>query len=270
MVKVNEIVSVIEHFAPLHLAEKWDNVGLLIGDKQADVTKVLISLDITDDVIDEAIDNNVDLIISHHPNLFKSVKTLVVDNPFQKNYMRLIAHQINVYAAHTNIDNAFGGMNDWLSEAIGLKNVEVLDKQGTYLVDNVEVAYGSGKIGELEHSCQLEALLQIIKENLKTPHIKVAKAKQLNRIKKVALCGGAGSDFYQSALKKGADVYLTGDVSYHVAQDMQKRGLTLVDIGHYAEVIFIEKISKIYENWVNKNKMDLVVLQSKVNTNPFS
>lgn len=267
--KVKEVVSVIERFAPISIAESWDNIGLLIGSDEAFVKKILVTLDITDDVVDEAIEHGVDLIIAHHPNIFKGVKQLVANNPFQANYIRLIQHNISVYACHTNIDNAFGGMNDWMSEAIGLSQVEVLDEQGVYEIDNQTVHYGTGRIGVYEKEMTLEDLVKIIQNNLVTPHIKIAQSKQLNTVKRVALCGGSGSDFYQCAIQKGADVYLTGDVSYHVAQDMQKQGLTLIDIGHYAEVIFVEKICKIYENWLVDKQLDLEVIQSNVNTNPF-
>lgn len=265
MITVQEVIAVLEEFAPLDLAESWDNVGLLIGSLTAPVKRILVSLDVNDDVVNEAIDNHIDLIIAHHPIIFKAQKSIVTHQYNQNMYIKLIQHNISVYAAHTNLDNAPNGMNQWLAEALALEHIEVMEEIGKTVTG---VTYGTGRVGKLSEPMCLGQFVDYVSQKLTTSHVRYAGNPQ-TCIQTVAICGGAGQSYYHSALHKQADVYITGDVTYHVAQNMLENQLAFIDAGHYIEAICKEKLCEIYQQWVKENALTLECIVSDVNTDPF-
>lgn len=268
MVKVQDIIEKIEAFSPKQLAESWDNVGLQLGSVAQDVTRILVTLDVTPSVVSEAIDKKVDMIISHHPFIFGGIKTLHADTYDAQVLVPLIKHGIALYAAHTNMDNAQGGMNDWLCAELGLPQGEPLEVQGTYALNGKQLPYGTGRIAELEQPVLFEHFLQRVDDVLLTKGIKYHK--QHETVKRVAICGGAGSDFYQLAIAHHADVYITGDVSYHKAQEMAQYGLSLIDAGHYIEHVFCDKITHMIQEWSHANHWEIQVIPSEMDTDPFT
>lgn len=249
---VKDIMRHMEQLAPLFIAESWDNVGLLIGDPNQVVTGVLVTLDVNDAVVDEAITKGANLIVSHHPILFSAVKKLVEDDVQQALYRKIIKHDINIYAAHTNLDNAHGGMNDWLAESLGLENIEIMGVSGEY--DGK--TYGMGRVGDLPESLTFDALIEQVKSSFLTTGVRYA-GNPFDVVKRVAIIGGAAQGYYQQAIDVQADVYITGDVTYHVAQDMIYRNLHVIDPGHYIESICIQKLMAYLSPLLNDNKVDL-------------
>lgn len=261
--KVKDVVAHLERLAPRQLAESWDNVGLLVGDAQQEVTGVLMTLDVTDTVIEEAIACGANLIISHHPPLFRGIQTIVSDQPQQALFMKAIRHGVSLYAAHTNMDVANGGINDWLADALHLQEVSILHVDGT--LDNGE-PYGIGRVGKLPQALTLEQFVEKVNTQLRTHGIRFVGDPHQS-IQTVAVLGGAGQGYYMDALSKGADVFVTGDTTYHVAQEMADRQLALVDPGHFIEVIFIEKMMDYYEAFARENQF--AVYASTYNSDPF-
>lgn len=359
------VFQVMEAWAPLSLAYDWDNVGLQVGTANASVKKVMITLDVLESVVDEAIEKEVDLIIAHHPLLFKPLHQINMQTPIGRVINKLIKHQITVYASHTNLDITPGGVNDLLCEQLGLtkqKNLidirtEQLLKLAVYVpvthmeavrnalniagaghignyshctfqtkgqgifkplegtipysgeeneltfVDEVkletivkeknlstviqamtkthpyeEVAYdiiplmnegetyGLGRIGVLKNKMTLENLTNQVKEAFDCSSMRVTGALE-KEVQKVAVLGGSGEKYIHEAKKMGADVYITGDMTFHVAQHAQEIGLAVIDAGHYIEKIMKEATKQRLEKSFSNSALEIVA--SETNTDPF-
>lgn len=230
LVTVNEIVELLDELMPQRLAEEWDNVGLMIGRKGKSVRKILLALDLTKDVVEQAIAKNIDLIVTHHPAIFKKLKN-IVDSDWQQDLLLTLAEKgIAVYSAHTNLDCVSTGVNDVLAQLLKLQDVDVLDNSN-----------GLGRIGIVEE-CSLSEFAQQVKKVLKADYVVVGNANKV--VQRVAVCGGAGSDLIEIALAKGADTFVTGDVKYHSAQQAVFSGLNIIDAGHQStELHVLDKLA---------------------------
>ncbi|MCL6458424.1 MAG: Nif3-like dinuclear metal center hexameric protein [Gorillibacterium sp.] len=362
------VIGMMERLAPKHVAEEGDKIGLQLGSLQKDITGVLVTLDVNDEVAEEAIRLGANLIIAHHAVIFRPLQHLRTDNPMGRLYEKLIKHDIAVYISHTNLDIAEGGLNDWMAEALGIQNASVLKEvhtedlfklvvfvpidhhqkvldailnagagsighyshcsfstegSGTFLpkegtkpfvgsigkltqVEEVrietiipqgirskviqamlkahpyeEVAYdlypltlkgrifGLGRVGYLQEPVSLAAFVETVKMGLKVDRVRVVG--DLNRsIKKVAVLGGAGSKFLSSAIFVGADVFITGDIDFHTAQDALMAGITVIDPGHHAEKIMKDKVTQWIQERLTEKKLETKVYSSAVDTEPFS
>lgn len=265
----NDLIQRFEMFANPALAESWDHVGLQLGNPERPVKRVMTALDCRPEVVQEAIEKNVDFIFNHHPAMFHAVKTLDVRDPQIAMYQTLLEHGITVYAAHTNLDNANGGMNDWLSAQLELTNVEPLQITGIDPISGRD--YGMGRLGDLLQPMSPAAFGQwcLEKFQLNGARLIVNPADQQQLIKRVAILGGSGQDFWQLAKKRGADAYVTGDVSYHFAHDMIASHLTVVDAGHHIEVVCQDQLASLLKKWRQENDWDFEIITSEINTEPF-
>lgn len=363
--KVQDIIKTIEHWLPEKFANKDDKIGLLTGSYNNEVNKILVTLDVNLAVVNEAVENNVDMIFAHHNPFYIMQSNFITDTTQGKLLSELLKNDIALYVAHTNLDSAFGGVNDVLADMLELKNVSSLvtgwqeryikfavnvpsdyeekvrlaiinagagyignysdctfhingtgyfmPRQGTEpflgkieelakisevkieTIINIEIlekvlmamlevhpyeepAYdiiplyndgkktGLGRVGFIQNPVTLEEFLKTVGNNL---HVKDLKyTGDLNRhVYKIALCGGSGMSFVKDALQKGADVYLTGDVKFHEAQEANELGIAVVDAGHYGtERPVVEKVAKFL---LLNFKEDIQVVISKVNTDPF-
>lgn len=358
-----DIFKLMEKWAPKDLAYDWDNVGLQIGSTKTETKKIMITLDVVESVVDEAIKQDVNLIIAHHPLLFKPIHTIDYDSFKGKVIQKLIKHDITVYAAHTNLDIASGGVNDLLSNALSLQNKSHLVKTNettlykfivyvpkshvetvrnalgdngfghigeyshcsfntngtgtfkplegtdpfigktnkiTYVEEtkietvvkekdiqkaiNVvkethpyeEVAYdlyelvqtnetfGLGIVGQLEEAITLHDLCHKVKHAFQLDTIRLT-GKQDRVVETVAILGGSGEKFIKQAKNKGADVLITGDVTFHQAQDAEEMGIAVIDAGHYIEEIMKEATKE----YINQQCDEIECITSQVNTNPF-
>jgi len=204
--KLQRIIDTFENIAPLRLAEEWDNVGLLINPlKQSSVKKILLTIDLTEAVVDEALAEKADLIVSYHPILFRPVNRLNADNAYDRMVMKLIQKNIAVYSPHTALDAVIGGVNDWLADGVGEGDVSVLQPIP-------ESNAGQGRLVELKKAVQIKTLAQRIKNHLGLKTLRIASPAENVPIKTVALCAGAGTDAFKGIR---ADCYLTGEMSHH-------------------------------------------------------
>lgn len=248
MVTVKNLIEKIEKIAPLDLAYEWDNSGFIVGNINKEVKKVYITLDLFKENIDEAVEKKVDLIISHHPILFRGIKK--IDYSSQQGYVlkNLIENDIALYAAHTNMDCARGGINDVLAEKLGLNNCEVIEKS------SAREDCGLGRIGVLEKETTLEDYAKTVKEALKTPFVRICGNCD-KKIKKVAVGGGACDDLIESAIAMGADVIVTADMKYHISADCIDAGLAVIDAGHYPTEVFVKEI---FKNIIKDENVEIV------------
>ena len=275
MNKVSEILSYITEVAPIHWQESYDNSGLLVGDANALVDKVLLTLDLTEKVIDEAIENSFHLVISHHPLIFKGLKNILVDDTTGRIITKAIKHDISIAAMHTNIDNSFYGVNRVLAEQLGLKDLQILRSQQSVVSGQCsasesesvsesvsEFQVGSGMIGFLENEMSEMDFLRLIKEKLNVGAIR--HTELLNKpIKKVAICGGSGSFLIDDAKRCGADAYITADLKYHDFFDADNE-LLIIDAGHFETEQFTKQL---FADIILKKNPKFAVQISRVNTN---
>ncbi|PWM44006.1 MAG: Nif3-like dinuclear metal center hexameric protein [Clostridiales bacterium] len=230
-----DIYSFINTFAPFDTAEKWDNVGLLVGNSDNLITKVLISLDITPAVVFEAYEKGAELIVSHHPVIFDPLKNLV---PNSAPYL-LAKYGIDAICAHTNLDIAENGVNDVLAKAAGIKDrPELLIEKGKQAI---------GRIGFLENDMLFDDYVCFIKNVLNSNIVRYSKSS--SSVCKVAVVGGAGDDYIELAREAGADTFLTGDVKYHDFLLANELGMNLIDAGHFStENLIITYLKEKFEN----------------------
>ena len=364
----HEIIKLFEMWSPKHYALEGDPVGLHIGQLNRKVEKVLVTLDVNEEVIDEAIKVGANLIIAHHPPIFRPLKNINTDSPQGKVIEKCIKNDIAVYAAHTNLDVAPGGVNDLLATQLGLKNTKVLSPTyretlykfvvfspethastireamseqgagsiGDYegcsfttsgvgrftpigqanpylgevgieeevdevriemivpheLRDNVlqallqvhpyeEPAYdivkldqahnelGLGRVGQLEKPLTLTEFAEHVKESFDVPAVRIV-GNPTRLVKRVAVLGGDGNKYIYDAKRSGADVFVTGDLYYHVAHDAEAMGLSIVDPGHHIEKVMIDGVANYMTALCSKEKLAVTFVKSKINTEPFT
>jgi len=255
---MKEIEQVLDEIAPLRLAEDWDNSGVQIDAGRPHIQKVLVCLEITRDVVTEAIESDVDLIVTHHPLLFSGVKRIDRSTPVGEYLLELIFTGISVYSSHTSFDSAPGGNDDDLAERLDLMEVEELTGNSGGAL---------GRTGYLTRPMALKELVFLLDEALDHPGgIKVAGDPETT-VEKVGLCTGAAGEFYQAAMEQGCQVYISGDVKHHEAQLARESGLCLIDAGHFGtEQIFVENMAKQLRE---KCGGRLTVMESRVNVNPY-
>lgn len=261
MKKVSEIVGCITEIAPLKWQESWDNAGLLVGDAGMLVDKALVTLDVTEAVIDEAIENDFHLVISHHPVIYRPLKHLLPENTIERTIIKAVKNDIAIACMHTNLDNSYLGVSKWLAEKIGLKNLEILEPMN---VDD-DVVTGGGMVGELENELDERDFLALVKKNLNAKALR--HSDFLNKkIKKVAVCGGSGFFLLDNAKRCKADAYVTADIKYHDFFEADGQ-LLLVDAGHYETEQFTKEL---IADVILKKFCNFAVSISNVKTNSIN
>ncbi len=247
-----EVIKYLEYKYPKELAYDWDNVGLQVGSLNRKVKTILVTLDVTKEVVNEAIEKKVDLLISHHPLIFKPLTSLSIESPRGWMINKMIKHDITLYSMHTNYDLADGGMNDVLSKLLEIQNPQLLDT-----ID------GIGRFGEIE-PMKMPEFIQKIKNTLNIDHVRfIGSLDKLVKI--VGISGGSGSNHVGQAKRQNCDVYLTGDVTYHTALDCIQMGLNVIDVGHYAEKVFKDAVKLDLEAVFP----EVTVIASNVDSNPY-
>ncbi|MBR9974373.1 MAG: Nif3-like dinuclear metal center hexameric protein [Bacteroidetes bacterium] len=341
MPQIKDILDTLQAWAPPAVAWERDNIGVLVGDAAQEVTRVLVCLDITPEVVEEAVREGAQLIVAHHPVIFHPLKSLRTDAPQGALLAALLTHGIGVIAAHTNADAARGGLNHELARRLGLTDVSVLDPaQGQQrrlwlrlprdpaLIDTLLAAlrdtdnadavqsggdddsvtievtapswrvrivrslvertlgdlpftlsearlegpvpeYGIGAVGTLGSALPVRDFLSGVKSALGCEMLRVSTFEEEQRIRRVAVCSGAGSSYIRSAMAAGADALVTGDLTHHYFLD-HRDGILLVDAGHFhTERLFIELCAGMLEKWSFENSKKIDILQARTNTNPI-
>lgn len=261
-----QLIQEMETFAPNQYAEEWDNVGFLIGDPEKTIQKILVALDVTPEVVQEAIQYQVDIIITHHPFLFKPISSIREDDAQGKQILALIRNQIGVYAAHTNLDITFGGTNDVLASKLSLSPTEVLSPMVIGDIKDPNKLIGMGRIAELCSPVSVRSYAEHVRQCLGLKHIRVVGDLEQS-VCKIALCTGSGMGYLRDAYRQGVDLFITGDVKYHEAQQALDWGLAVIDAGHYGtEILIVPVLAELIRKWT-QNQVE--VIESKTHGDPF-
>lgn len=363
--KIKQLMSIIDRNVPLHTAESWDNVGLLIGSNDTEITGILTTLDCTDAIVDQAIMKGYNTIVAHHPLIFKGVKS-ITDDGYGKLIRKIISNDLQLIALHTNLDNHVDGVNEMLAQKLNLHNIKFLNtnqetyyKVQTYIpkenvesfkyalnqvglaqegnyeycffesegkgqfkpvgaanphigqIDSIEYVnevkiefmiehhqrmltektiiknhpyetpvydfiemtreanYGLGKLGELKKPMPIKEFVKQVKAQLQIPSVRFTGDTNA-MISKVAIIGGAGIGFEELAFKKGADIFITGDIKHHDALDAQTNGINLLDINHYSEYVMKDGLKDLLHQWLFDYSTNFKIESSDINTDPFN
>ena len=267
MVEIKHILSWIDDYAPFRYCAEWDNCGLQVGDPHAWVNSLLIALDITSGTLREALEAGCKAVVAHHPLLFRPQKTLRTDVFPGKLIAEAVRHDIQLIAAHTNLDAARNGVNSHLAACMELQDLKPLETDDRWL-DEPDYG-GMGRVGHLPSACRLEDLATRLASILGGNDVRfVGDGDQ--RVRRVAVCSGSGGSLLSTALEARCDVYVTGDIKYHEAQSAKEAGIGLIDVGHFAsEFIIVEPLASYLRNRARREGVDLEVRTSKQEVSPF-
>ena len=240
MIKTDDIISKIEKYASLDLMEPWDNSGWQINLHHDYVNRVLIALSLTKETLSEAITNDCDLIITHHPLIFNKLNK-IDDNTI----VQAIKHNISVYSAHTNLDKTYGSTTDALAGVLGFKNLVTVDE---YI-----------KIAHMKDEIDLMELLQGIKIAIDAERIKLINPSNVQTVRNVAICAGAGGSFIKKLNEYDVDLYITGDIKFHAA--LEVRGFAVADIGHFESEL---PVLPLIQGLIAKTGVDTIIAEEHI------
>ncbi|MCL2797272.1 MAG: Nif3-like dinuclear metal center hexameric protein [Firmicutes bacterium] len=266
MATVEQVIGMLKDFAPEEHAfkEEYDNVGLLFGDKTAPVTKLVVALDATEAVIDEAVTLGAELIVSHHPFIYCPVKRINAEDIIGRKILKAAKAGINIYSAHTNLDFVKDGINDFLAVSLNLREIKPLTP---YISEQA----GFGRVGELQSKVFCSVLKGEVEMLLSDMHVRVI-GDLTAQVKRVAIInGGGGGDtkYIDMALSAGADCLITADVKHHVAVYAREAGLTVIEPQHFnMEYAYLSRLCRILKIEAKSRKTKIEILQSQAETNP--
>ena len=230
--KVKEITKHIESVAPLSLQEHWDNSGLQIGNPEQDVCSVLLCTDITEDILWEAYEKQCQLVVSHHPLLFHGLKTIQGSTMQERCAVFAIKHNISIYSSHIPMDSYLHGVSGHIAEKLGIYDYNILAP--------TQPSAGLGVVGNLPKPIYFSVFLEQVAKIFRVRAIRYTPPVK-ESVQRIAVCGGAGSEFMQRAIEQQADVYLSADFKYHEFCDSVSR-IAIVDIGHFESEQFTKEI----------------------------
>jgi len=261
-IETKELIRILDEIAPLSDQEEWDNSGIQIDMGRMEVNRILVCLEITREVVEEAISEDVDFIVTHHPLIFHGLRKIDKNDVTGSNLLDLIFTGISVYSSHTCFDSTRGGNNDDLATRLQLHRISRLAIPG-----QVYKAQSMATQGYLDTPMRLADFAIYLDDVLEHPGgIKVSGDPD-RVIKKVGLCTGAGGEFAYAAAAAGCDVFISGDVKHHEAQAAKEQGMCMIDAGHFGtEFIFTENMAKKLRN---RSGGAVEILQSQVNVNPY-
>ncbi len=258
--KIKEVVNALERFAPLPLQEDFDNAGLQVGLTETEVSGALLCLDVTEKVLDEAIALGCNLVVSHHPLVFRPLKRVTDSNYVQRCVMKAIKNDITIVSMHTNMDNALEGVNFKIAEKMQLRQPRFFAPKSVG-----ELQGGSGVVGELPEAMSAADFISMLKT---TFDVACVQANQLlsREIRRVAICGGAGAFLLGDAIREGADAFVTGEMHYHDFFDHEQE-VQICVIGHYQSEQYTKEI---FQSIIEEQCEGVRCCLSSVNTNPIN
>jgi len=259
-----KLIQYLESIAPPHLQEDYDNAGLIVGDKSMEIKGVMVCLDSIEAVIDEAIQKKCNVVVAHHPIIFKGLKQLNGKNYIERTIIKAIKNDIAIYAIHTNLDNVlYHGVNQKIAQKLNLQSCKILSEHPVHSTKKIPI--GAGIIGSLKNAMTPMAFLKFIKKQMDVSVIRHTTLTS-GKVKKIVVCGGSGSFLLQQARAAKADVFITADFKYHEFFDANN-DIIIADIGHYeSEQYTIELLHEL----ISKKFRKFAAHYTKVNTNPIN
>lgn len=268
MLTVRQIIDIVDQIAPFSLAESWDNSGLQVGDPRWQVSKILIALDVTDKALSEAEKLGCDMLITHHPLIMSHEKQIDFSRMPGIAILTSARSRIAVVSAHTNLDKAQDGLNDYLAQKLGIRCTDVFlaDAMNNESAGRIQ---GLGRIGHLGGAMTLEQLACRIKGNLGIPQVRII-GNPGSMVSTAALCSGSGGSLTTQFLGSGMDVYITGDLKYHEARDIESYGKCAVDVGHFSsESIVVELLKNRLGQMFDAGKYEISINTYDQEQDPF-
>ncbi|MDP7420673.1 MAG: Nif3-like dinuclear metal center hexameric protein [bacterium] len=229
--KTEKLLDILELIAPRVLAESWDNVGLLVGSRLGEVSKIVVCLDVEEYIVRAAADDGAEVIVSHHPVIFRPISKISMEEQGGQIIRALLSNNITAVAMHTNLDAARDGVNDVLASLFNLKNLDVLKISRNPSATENCGPVGLGRVGDLERPVSIPAFIDSVKTVLGVDKVRVAGPVE-GTVYRVAVMGGSGGRTFKLAGSKGFEVLVTGDVGYHDALEASADGVTVIDAGH--------------------------------------
>lgn len=261
MSTIDQVAQFLNEFAPTRLAEDWDNVGLLVGDRSASAAKIMTCLTVTPESAQEAIDEKANLIVAHHPLPFRPIKRITTDSVATKMIWDLIRAGVSIYSPHTGFDSAAAGINQSLAERLALNEIVPIQP----IADDPE-QLGAGRIGKRATPISLLNFADEIKNDFGIKTLQVVGQPD-DPIKKVAMACGSGGSFLSAAIRAGCDTFITGETTFHTALEAKANGVSLVLLGHYfSERFAVESLAVTLADQFK----DTIVWASKEETDPLS
>ncbi|WP_300463477.1 Nif3-like dinuclear metal center hexameric protein [Desulfobacula sp.] len=269
MVKTRDILALINTIAPFDIAEEWDNSGLQVGNRDWEVNRVMIGLDVSLPLMMAAKQGNCDLVLTHHPLMIRPEKSIDF-NQMPGSAIELAArHRISIVSAHTNLDKASDGLNDYFASRMGLKNTIALSMDPPSPLPTDEIT-GIGRIGYLASPIPLEQLVRQTKETLGLRHVRVTGDMALP-VTTVAICTGSGGSLMDVFLRSFAAVYITGDIKYHEARRVEESGKALIDVGHFAsEHMAVDLLADKLGQAIQTAGLNIQIIPFKKEKDPFT
>ena len=281
---VADIIDLLDLIAPPVLAEDWDNAGLQIGDGRWTVRKGGVALDASVEVVEAACAMHVDLLVTHHPLIFKPLVSIDCQTSIGSIVQKALQHRLAIFAVHTNLDKTRGGLNDVLARRIGLLNCTVLEavkieddnrlmlnsaSDESVTLKRLHNQEGFGRVGTLSNAMHLQDFARAVKQKLNLDFIKIVGRPDLV-IRKAAVCTGSGSDLLKTFFSSGAQVYISGDLKFHDARDVEAADLGMIDIGHFSsEYIMVESMVKRLAELISHNRLEVDVSACGTEKDPF-
>ncbi len=266
---VLDIIRLVEKLAPPWLSEEWDNCGLQVGDLHWPVRKIWVALDPLPEVIEAACQDSVDLVITHHPLIFKPLHRIDLQTSLGKIIAVALNHQTAIYAAHTNLDSAAGGINDVLARKIGLSRLSPLIPADSTDYAEPDAPEGLGRLGELDPPITLKQLVQRIRKQCNLQNIRGAGLHR-RKVSRVAVCSGSGGGLLEVFLESDAEVYVSGDLKYHDARRVEDAGRSLIDIGHFpSEHLILQPLAQRLTEAVQNQDWRVTIEACPLERDPF-
>ena len=263
--RFEDIVNELESIAPSATQEEWDNSGIQIAVRGSGIRRIMTALEITDEIVSEAIEREADMIVTHHPLIFGELSSIDRAQIEGQYILDLVKSNISVYASHTPFDKCRGGNNDYLAGELGLTDIDGF----TTKKDGIPVKDMTGRVGNLPEPLSLGELADILSGILDADRQSFRTVGELSEtIEKVAVCTGAGADFIETAVDNGCDVLITGDVKYHDAQKARATGLCVIDAGHYGtEKTFTANMARTLRDRIGAQ---VDIIEASADIDPFT
>lgn len=254
---LSDIVEIANRLFPFEIAEPWDNCGIQIGDPTRRVNSIAFSLDATPQTVKFAADSSCELLVTHHPVLLEPFRNIVADSLFGRTLLDAARKGVDILSLHTNLDAAAGGLNDQLTDKLGLQNV------------TTSVSAQCARVGRLPIATTVFGLAHKIAKDLEISHVRVISEKD-GEVRKLFLAAGSGMSYLGEALRQNADVMVTGDVRYHAAREALEMGMPVIDAGHYGlEKGAVELLSSAFETEFSRLGLAITCINCKSEKEPF-
>lgn len=264
IVTISNIIQCLDEIAPFGMAESWDNVGLIVGNRNREVKSILLGLDPTNRLLEEAVKKKADTVVTHHPAIFKPIPSINTADPSGSFLEKALTSRLNILACHTNFDSACNGVNDAFADLLGLVEVKPL------VPDASHEGAGMGRIGRYQTARSKQEFLDLLLDALDLDSVQVAGLVP-DKITTVALCGGSGSDFAELARSSGADLYISAEIKHNTGRWADEIGFCIIDGTHYAtEKPAMRLLAEHLRYYSKKQGWNLTILETTTEKHPFS